>query len=139
MRVADWGWGGEVGRAGTRAAALPLGLTGCRSPPSPVWVPERRARGGKGRAWQTTFPAGPQTVLTGNRGRRAIRMVSEWFGRRSVVGTRTSFSLCLFGLCTFPGALPKPELRPLSGLIKKLFSSCQEEIQLPLTDRTPSR
>lgn len=48
-------------------------------------------------------------------------MVSGWFGKSAVVGTRTSLSLSLFLLYIFPGALPKPELRPLSGLIKKSY------------------
>lgn len=52
---------------------------------------------------------------------RAVSMVSERFGKRSVVGTRTALARSLSGLYTFPGALPKPELRPLSGLIENSY------------------
>lgn len=98
--------------------AFTLGFAGCLSPPSRV--PERdKPATGKGTALLGNFPsrtpdsprlktAAAPSHLNG------FRLV--W---KALCGRDADIPLAVGRLYTFPGALSKPELRPLSGLIGK--------------------
>lgn len=106
------GVGGPRGCARREAGGLPLGPTGCRSPPAPAGA-KPGAR--EGVTLQAAFPAGPQTVLSwkprppepfkwfprglesalwSGRGRPSLCLVSALFRVRSLSQSCSHFPVC---------------------------------------------
>lgn len=125
------------GRARREAGALPLRLTGCLSPPASL--PERASRDGEGHGFarQLSQPGTPNVL--GSKPWPPSHLNGFRVVWKGLCGRDADTPLSLFRLCTFPGALSKPELGPLScPMEKSSFLPWREEIQLPRTNHTPS-